>query len=248
MPVFLDETNILFPDHSHADEHGILAVGANLEPDTLLAAYYNGIFPWPHPGLPLLWFSPDPRFVMRPQDILINRSLIKAIKNSSLQIKADCNFYRVMKGCQKSLRAEQDGTWITNELIEGYCDLHGLGYAHSIEAYQDGRLVGGLYGVSIGSLFFGESMFFLQSNASKIAFATLVAHLITWNFSLIDCQSHTQHLEKFGAQPIKRNDFLYELEKSHQHPTMQGPWRFTMTPQQALETIKKASSLRKNRR
>lgn len=238
MPILLDDNNIFFPDHSEADEFGILAVGGDLSPERLLAAYFGGIFPWPHPGLPLLWFSPDPRFVLPPLGIAINHSLGKALKKSSLVIKADTNFRAVMKGCQASQRNDQDGTWITNAMIDGYEALHHLGYAHSIEAYRDKQLVGGLYGVSIGSFFFGESMFFLETNASKIAFVTLVAHLLQWNFSLIDCQSHTKHLEKFGAYPLPRTEFLQKLALSHQTPTRLGPWTFFMSPHEAYQFIK----------
>lgn len=237
MPILLDDNNIFFPDHSEADEFGILAVGGDLSPQRLLAAYYEGIFPWPHPGLPLLWFSPDPRFVLTPLDISINHSLAKALKKTSLVIKSDTNFRAVMKGCQRQ-RNDQNGTWITPDMIDAYEVLHHMGYAHSIEAYRDDQLVGGLYGESIGSIFFGESMFFLETDASKIAFVTLTAHLLAWNFSLIDCQSHTKHLEKLGAYPIPRAEFLQLLTLSHQSPTRLGPWTFHMSPHEAYQFIR----------
>jgi leucyl/phenylalanyl-tRNA--protein transferase len=238
MPILLDDDDIFFPDHDEADEYGIVAAGGDLSPERLLSAYFSGIFPWPHPGLPLLWFSPDPRFVLLPLKISINRTLAKLLQNTSLDIKADTNFRAVMKGCQASRRNDQDGTWITDAMIDSYETLHHMGYAHSIEAYRDNRLVGGLYGVSIGSIFFGESMFFVEPNASKIAFITLVGHLIEWEFTLIDCQSHTNHLEKFGASPMKRRDFLLKLDLSHHFPTKLGPWFFHMKPKNSFDFIK----------
>lgn len=236
MPVLLDHT-LYFPDHDEADEHGILAVGGELSPPRVLSAYYAGIFPWPHKGLPLLWFSPDPRFVVEPKKIVINRSLVKAIKTTNLHIKADSNFRQVMKACQKR-RSLQQGTWITNDMIDCYEVLHHMGYAHSIEAYRDQDLVGGLYGISIGSIFFGESMFFLEDNASKIAFVSLVGHLVQWEFTLIDCQSHTHHLEKFGAYPLARQQFVRLVEQSHEYTTKMGPWHFDLSPIDALNIIK----------
>ncbi len=235
MPILLDHT-LYFPEHDEADEHGVIAVGGDLSPPRVLSAYYAGIFPWPHKGLPLLWFSPDPRFVLDPKKIIINRSLVKAIKSTSLHIEADKNFRAVMKGCQKG-RADKQGTWISNEMIDSYEVLHHMGYAHSIEAYREDTLVGGLYGISIGSMFFGESMFFIENNASKIAFVSLIGHLLQWNFSLVDCQSHTEHLEKFGAYALPRQNFLDALHESHKFPTIMGPWVFTLRPNEALKMI-----------
>ncbi len=245
MPILLDPHDYYFPDHGQADEHGIVAVGGDFRPERLLAAYYAGIFPWPHQNLPLLWFSPDPRFVLKPSELIINRSLAKAIRQSTLRIQADTNFLAVIKNCQSANRSHQKATWISDEMIDGYLALHNLGFAHSIEAYDQERLVGGLYGINIGSMFFGESMFFISSNASKIAFVCLVAHLQSWQFSLIDCQSHTEHLEKFGAHAISRDLFLAELANSHLYPTKQGHWQFYLTPKQAVEYLSPWVSLKK---
>ncbi len=238
MTILLDDDNIFFPSHDEADEYGIVAVGGDLSPERLLSAYFSGIFPWPHQGLPLLWFSPDPRFVLVPHKILINRTLAKLVKTSRLEVTTDTNFRAVMLECQASSRKDQNGTWITDAMIDGYETLHHMGYAHSVEAYRENKLVGGLYGVSIGSIFFGESMFFIETNASKVAFVTLVAHLIDWGFCLIDCQSHTRHLEKFGAGPMKRSDFLVELDQSHHYTTKLGPWHLHMSPETSLKFIK----------
>lgn len=238
MPVLLDENNTEFPDYHETDEHGIIAVGGDLSPERILQAYFRGIFPWPHQGLPLLWFCPDPRFVLEPKKIRINRTLFKALNNTSLKIKADKNFFAVMKMCQQARARSKDKTWISNEMIEAYSHLHALGYAHSVEAYRGDNLVGGLYGISIGSVFFGESMFFLEPNASKIAFATLVSELIAWDFCLIDCQSHTHHLESFGAGFVSRANFLKTLRHSQAYQSKLGPWSLTFTPKKAAELIK----------
>ena len=243
MPILLDHDNLYFPDHDEADEHGIIAVGGDLRAERLLLAYYSGIFPWPHQNMPLLWFSPDPRFVLKPTEIKINRSLTKALRQSTLRVNADTNFLAVMKACQIANRRDQNGTWISDDMIDGYLALHHMGFAHSIEAYEHDELVGGLYGVNIGSIFFGESMFFKASNASKVAFACLVAHLQSWQFSLIDCQSHTEHLEKLGAVPISRDLFLAELALSHHYPTKQGPWQFHLSPREAVEYLARSASL-----
>lgn len=223
------------PKGHEADENGIVAVGGEISAQRLKEAYALGIFPWPHEGLPILWFCPDPRFVLRPKEIKVNHSLKKAFKKSSLSIKADINFLAVMKYCQLS-RPGQHGTWITKDIIEGYYQLHKLGFAHSIEAYDDDKLVGGLYGVSLGRVFFGESMFFLKPDASKICFLTLVAHLIHWDFSLIDCQAQTDHLERFGAKPIARDQFLEILDPLVRLPH-KTKWHLHLSKEEILREI-----------
>lgn len=238
MVVFLDDNDINFPAAEHIDEHGIIAIGGDFSYDRLLLAYSSGIFPWPHPKLPILWFCPDPRFILRPQNIIITRSLAKEIKKSRLTIKADTEFCTVMRLCQAAKRPEQTGTWISDDMINGYHELFKRGFAHSIEAYHHDRLVGGLYGVSIGSIFFGESMFFLERDASKICLVTLVAHLMDWHFTLIDCQAPTNHLERFGAEFISRKDFLKEVALNSPSLITAGPWRFYMSPAQALTRIR----------
>lgn len=237
MPLLLSTKTMAFPAAHQADENGIVAIGGDFLPQRLLLAYQAGIFPWPHQGLPILWFCPNPRFVLDLKQIKVSRSLAKAIRQSTLTIKADHNFLAVMKRCQQANRQHQEGTWITDEMINGYYKLFQQGFAHSIEAYENDALVGGLYGVSLGSIFFGESMFFLQSNASKICLVSLVAHLLDWRFSLIDCQAHTHNLENFGAKAIDRDYFLSLIKSNQTQPTKRGPWQLSMSPQQALVRI-----------
>ncbi len=231
------------PEPNEADEHGIVCAGAAPEPELLLEAYYRGIFPWPHDGLPLLWFSPDPRFVIRlPDDVHIGKSLKKAMKATSLIVKADTNFAEVIRECAKMPRPGQDGTWIDDDMMQGYTALHHAGYAHSIEVYEetDGheKLVGGLYGVTLGQFFCGESMFAQVDNASKIGFATFLAQATLWGFQFIDCQVHTDHLERFGAQEIPRHQFLSMLETARSLETSKGHWSVDITPQEALDAFK----------
>lgn len=237
MPSFLSNDNVDFPSVDEADEHGIIAIGGDFSAERLLAAYKRGIFPWPHEGLPILWFCPEPRFVLRPRDIIINRTLRRAFLKTKFSIVSDRDFLSVMKNCQLANRRDQPGTWIADEMIDGYVELHKQGFAHSIEAYDGDRLVGGLYGIALGRVFFGESMFFLEDNASKFCFVTLVAQLIAWQFRLIDCQAHTENLDRFGAQPMARKDFLSILDENHDH--LRGPWHLTMTPQECLAMITK---------
>jgi leucyl/phenylalanyl-tRNA--protein transferase len=214
-----------FPDPETANEAGVVCAGAKPTVELLKEAYQNGIFPWPHRGYPLLWFSPDPRFVLPPQDAHLHRSLKKAMRKTTLTIKADTAFVDVIAHCSKSKRPGQRGTWITAEMIAGYTALHKEGYAHSIEAWDGDALVGGLYGVS-----FGESMFATVEDASKIAFATLLANLRAWRFDLVDCQAHTDHLERFGAVHWPRRRFLDVLAVCMKAPTRQGPWELQLQP------------------
>jgi leucyl/phenylalanyl-tRNA--protein transferase len=230
-----------FPDPSTASPEGIVAVGAKPTPEVLKDAYRRGIFPWPHEGYPLLWFSPDPRFVLEPTKAHLHKSLRKAMKKTELVIKADTNFRAVIEACSDKKRPGQRGTWITDEMIEGYTALHGEGYAHSIEAWQPlpagETLVGGLYGISFGNVFYGESMFQIAPDASKIAFATLLANLITWKFDLVDCQSYTDHLARFGAVHWPRRRFLDVLANSLKAPTREGKWSLAVTPKEAVDIV-----------
>lgn len=235
MPRLLSEHDIFFPSYDEADEHGIIAIGGDFNPKRLIHAYELGIFPWPHEGYPLLWFFPSPRFVLRPKELVIGSSLKKAIKKTELTVYADRDFKSVIEACRKISRPGQYSTWISDELMAGYLELHHLGYAHSIEAYRGFRLVGGLYGVSIGSIFFGESMFFYEDNASKIAFVTLAAQLVRWGFMLIDCQMPTKNFEKFGARAINVEHFLEILKMSQNTKTKRGQWHLDITPQDALK-------------
>lgn len=238
MPRFLTTSDMKFPSAKHADEHGIIAVGGDLSVKRLLSAYQAGIFPWPHEGLPLLWFCPDPRFVIEPSQLVVSQSLKKAMRQTTFTVHADRDFWSVINKCKESNRSYQAGTWITDEMVDAYHELHKLGFAHSVEAYDNDILVGGLYGVSIGTIFFGESMFFEKDNASKICFVTLVAHLCEWNFSLIDCQAHTSHLERFGAHALNRNEFLKLIAANIQQTTKMGPWEFYLSPREALLKLK----------
>ncbi len=219
--VWLDE-GIWFPDPYTAPADFPLAFGGDLSPERLLFAYSLGIFPWYSEGEPIMWWSPDPRMVLFPQDLKISRSLKKMLKK--FEVSFDRDFERVIKMCASVKRKGQEGTWITPEMVDAYIRLHKLGYAHSVEVYLNGELVGGLYGVSIGRTFFGESMFHTVSNASKVGFVHLVERLKSWNFDIIDCQQSTQHMARFGAVDISRKKFLDILKKSVKKPSIVGNW------------------------
>ncbi|MCX7808740.1 MAG: leucyl/phenylalanyl-tRNA--protein transferase, partial [Deltaproteobacteria bacterium] len=200
-----------------------------------LLAYSKGIFPWPSSSGSLIpWFSPDPRFVLRPESTHLSRSLRKEMRKKRFEIRFDTDFESVVRNCATVPRPRQRGTWMTSSLVEGMIKLHQEGYAHSAEAYLDGKLVGGLYGVSIGSYFSGESMFALEPNASKVAFVTLIAHFIRWGIGLVDCQVYTDHLARFGAYNMRRKEFLEELRIRVVHPTKLGPWQVEFQPDEAL--------------
>lgn len=237
MPVYRLSDDLVFPPAERADKSGLLAVGGDARPERLILAYSQGIFPWPHRGYPLLWFSPDPRFVLPLDEAYLQRSLRKAIKRAPYAIRFDTAFEEVMEACAAAPRPGQDGTWITPDLIEGYVHLHKLGYAHSIEAYREGELVGGLYGVSLGRAFFGESMFARADDASKIAFATLLAHLVRWGFAFVDCQVHTEHLSRFGATEIPRRAYLGALREALSAPPKRGPWEAVLRPDEVLTAL-----------
>jgi leucyl/phenylalanyl-tRNA--protein transferase len=214
-----------FPAPEDAEPSGLLAVGGDLGTKRLLLAYAMGIFPWYEDGLPILWHSPDPRMVLLPAELRVSRSLRKAMRDPPFEIRLDGTFEAVVRACARIPRDGQDGTWITDEMIEAYRRLFELGYAHCAEAWSNGELVGGLYGVSLGGCFFGESMFATHSDASKVAFAALVAQLARWEFDLIDCQIYTDHLARFGATEWPRGRFLSALEKSLAKKTRRGRWQ-----------------------
>lgn len=214
MPVFTLSKQLSFPPAHLAIKEGLLAVGGDLSPQRLLLAYRNGIFPWYSEGEPILWWSPDPRLVLYPQELRISKSLRKAIRKKRFKITFDQSFDSVIQACAQTKRNYGEGTWITAEMNNAYCEFHRQGYAHSVEAWQDDELVGGLYGISLGRAFFGESMFSRVSNASKVAFVTLVENLKRLKFDLIDCQVKTDHLIRFGAREIPRKVFLVQLEKA----------------------------------
>ncbi len=225
MPVYQLAPEIVFPPVDHAED-GLLAVGGDLRPERLVAAYANGVFPWPHQGYPMLWFSPDPRFVLRPSQLHVARSLRKTLRKRFYDLRMDTAFAEVMEGCARAYRGDGIGTWITDEMKSAYCELHRLGFAHSVEAWRDGVLVGGLYGVSLGGCFTGESMFTLEDDASKAAFVWLVRQCEAWNFDLIDCQTESAHLARFGAQDWSRGVFIEALRRSRAQPTRRGRWSF----------------------
>lgn len=239
MPSFLSRRRrALFPPASRASPEGIIAVGGRPDPETLKEAYGRGIFPWPHEGVPLLWFCPDPRFVLVPGEARVNRSLRKEMRRGTFEVRADTAFREVIRGCARKRRPGQGGTWITRDMIAGYTALHEEGIAHSVEAWRDGRLAGGLYGLSMGSVFFGESMFADVPNASKVAFATLLGNLIHWGFDLVDCQSYTEHLASFGAVEWPRARFLAVLDQALRLPTRPGPWTLEVGPAEAAEMFR----------
>ncbi len=225
MPVFRLNEEIAFPDPELADDTGLLAVGGDLTPERLVAAYAMGIFPWYNEGLPILWHAPDPRCVLPLDALVVSRSLRKARRR--FEVTYDTEFEAVIDACASVPRPGQDGTWITSEMRRAYVALHRRGLAHSVEARQEGRLVGGLYGVSLGGAFFGESMFHEADNASKVALATLVERLRGWDFAFVDCQVPTPHLLSLGAVLWPRPEFTRALEAALAQPTRQGSWAVT---------------------
>ncbi len=226
MPVFWlqDDTNS-FPHPELANREGILAVGGTLSAERLLLAYRKGIFPWFNPDDPIIWWSPDPRFVLFPEELKVSRSMRPYFNQLKFQVSYDQAFRNVINACQSSKRPNQGGeTWITGSMVDAYCKLHELGYAHSVEVWNDDRLVGGLYGVSLGKCFFGESMFSLESNASKFGLISLTHELQERGFWLIDCQQETSHLASMGARSIPRKFFLEILERNESEKTLCGSW------------------------
>ncbi|MBI5070886.1 MAG: leucyl/phenylalanyl-tRNA--protein transferase [Deltaproteobacteria bacterium] len=214
----------IFPPPDDAEPDGLLAVGGDLSPERLVAAYAAGIFPWYSDDQPILWWSPDPRLVLRPAWLHLSRSLSRTLRRGTYQVRADTAFAEVISRCAGVHRPGQRGTWIVPEMVEAYVRLHHLGLAHSFEAWEDGVLAGGLYGVSLGGAFFGESMFAERPDASKVAFATAVTWLAGQGIDLVDCQVRTEHLARFGAQEVPRAAFLADLAAALRHPTRRGPW------------------------
>ena len=202
---------------------GLLAAGGQLTPEWLLAAYSRGIFPWFTHGEPLLWWSLNPRLILLPEKIRVTRSLAKMIRKRHFDIRCDTDFAAVIHACAAP-RAGAAGTWITPSIIEAYCRMHELGYAHSIESWHHGKLVGGLYGIALGRVFFGESMFSHESNASKVALVNLANRLYTHRYSLIDCQMDTKHLSSMGAHTISRNEFIRKLQHRITQQPLPGCW------------------------
>lgn len=223
MTIYRLTHEITFPDPREAESDGLLAVGGDLRPERLLLAYALGIFPW-YSRPPILWFSPDPRSVLPLRAVRIHRSLRKVMRKHRFEIRADTAFAELIFRCSTIKRVGQSGTWITSEMREAYVRLHELGFAHSIEAWRNGELVGGLYGVSLGAAFFGESMFSLEANASKVALVTLLSVLRERAFHFLDCQVPSPHLNQLGALSWSREVFLTALAHALALPTAQGTW------------------------
>ena len=224
MPIFRLNKELEFPDPSYAEDEGILAIGGDLSIDRLILAYANGIFPWPRKGAPLLWWSPDPRMVMYPDQMKVSKSLKQLIRSNKYTYTYDKDFASVIRHCATIPRMGQDGTWITKDMLKAYLKLNREGFAHSVETWHEGELVGGLYGVSLGKVFFGESMFSSMRDASKYAFYHLVQVLKQWDFELIDAQQDTEHMRRLGAINMPREEFMEKLESAVSQPTYKGNW------------------------
>jgi leucyl/phenylalanyl-tRNA--protein transferase len=224
MPVYLLDESPAFPPAHRAESDGLLAMGGDLSVERLVNAYAHGIFPWYNEGDPILWWSPDPRMVLEPRGIHISKSLGRTLRQSRFAVTFDGAFEPVIDACATVRGPGREGTWITPAMRRAYLELHAAGLAHSVEAWRDGELAGGLYGVSLGACFFGESMFTRVTDASKVALAALAARLAAWDFELIDCQMETAHLRRMGARPIPRRFFLHRLEQALRRPTRKGSW------------------------
>lgn len=219
-----------FPPVEHANADGLLAMGGELDTSLLLMAYRHGVFPWNNPGQPILWWAPDPRTVLYLDEFKISRSLRKTLKRDVFTVTMDSAFEAVIAACAKpEVRRYTDGTWITPAMHQAYTDLHRAGFAHSVECWHDNELCGGLYGVSLGKMFFGESMFSYQADASKVATAWLVRQLKSWQFELIDCQLPSDHLFSLGAREISRPQFMMMLEKTLDSTDKRGYWTLETT-------------------
>lgn len=224
MPIFELTKDITFPDPELADPSGIIAIGGDLQPGRLLQAYRMGIFPWFNEYDPLVWWSPDPRTVLYPAEVKISHSMRKILRDKVFRVTFDNNFEAVIKCCREQKRPGQRGTWITEDILKAYVRLHHLGYAHSVEVWKDEDLAGGLYGVSLGRMFAGESMFSRVSNASKTGLIVLAKKLEALGYILIDCQLQTRHLASLGAREISRRQYMRQLAKSLEQPTLRGNW------------------------
>jgi leucyl/phenylalanyl-tRNA--protein transferase len=226
VPIYLLSSDLVFPTPEHAEAGGLLAVGGDLEPERLLLAYSMGIFPWYSEGEPILWYSPETRMVLRPEALHVSRSLARRLRGGTLRVTLDEEFGKVVRACAATPRPGQDGTWITRDMVNAYERLHALGHAHSVEVWEDDELVGGLYGLAVGSCFCGESMFSHRPDASKVGFVRLVSQLDAWGFRLVDCQLPTEHLERFGAESWPRSRFLRALADAVADSPRRGRWSF----------------------
>jgi leucyl/phenylalanyl-tRNA--protein transferase len=224
MAVFRLTDEIAFPPPEYADEDGLLAVGGDLSEQRLLLAYAMGIFPWYSEDSPILWWSPNPRLILIPGELKMSRSLKQTIKKGVYEVTMDRAFDTVVRSCAEVHRKKDGETWITQDMVHAYRNLHDSGICHSVESWYRGELVGGLYGVAVGGAFFGESMFAQKTDASKVAFVKLVHYLIQQDFELIDCQVTTEHLMRFGAKNVPRSEFLEMLRHALRRPTRRGTW------------------------
>jgi leucyl/phenylalanyl-tRNA--protein transferase len=225
LPIFRIPTRHIFPDPEQAEPNGLLGVGGDLDPRRLVLAYGMGIFPWYSEGEPILWFSPDPRMIFEPGSVHVSRSLGKRLRRGDYDVSMDQGFEAVIQACAGIPRPGQPGTWITRDMLDAYTQLHQLGLAHSVEVWRGDELVGGLYGVSIGGMFAGESMFSTAPDASKVAMVALSRQLQRWGFTLMDAQFHTEHLARMGGFEVPRSDYLARLEAALAMPTRQEPWQ-----------------------
>ena len=223
---WLPDDDLVFPSPELANEDGVLALGGDSSPKRLILAYQHGIFPWFNEDDPIIWWSPDPRFVLYPKDLKVSKSMRQVLRRDIFKITYDTDFQSVLWNCQNIRREGQGGTWITDEMFDAYLTLHEIGLAHSVEVWQDDKLVGGLYGVSLGKCFYGESMFAKVSNASKAGFITFVQNLASLGFDLIDCQTETAHLRSLGGEFMPRTDFLEYLRGNNQKDSWIGKWKF----------------------
>jgi leucyl/phenylalanyl-tRNA---protein transferase len=224
MPIYRLIKEVVFPPVEHAHSSGLLAIGGDLSPARLLEAYCHGIFPWYSENEPILWWSPDPRLILQLDGFKISRSLRKTLKREVFRVTFDQAFSQVIEACASVAREGEPGTWITAEMRQAYERLHTLGYAHSVETWLNRELAGGLYGVSLGKAFFGESMFHRRTDASKVALAALVERLKSWEFHFIDAQMTTEHLMRLGATEVPRRVFLKHLGDALDSPTKKGKW------------------------
>lgn len=225
MPIYELNELPIFPDPEEA-ENGIVAVGGDLSIERLLMAYSSGIFPWYNDGEPIIWWSPDPRFVLFPEKLKVSKSMKQLLRKKAFRVTMDTAFGEVIRECASARYRDRTGTWITKEMIEAYEQMHLMGFAHSVEVWnQEGQLAGGLYGVALGQCYFGESMFFKESNASKYGFIKLVEMLRKRDYQLIDCQVFTQHLESLGAEHVSRKSFIKMVEAYTSEPRNVGTWK-----------------------
>ena len=224
MPIFLLTDDLVFPPVHLANAEGLLAVGGDLSPERLLLSYQSGIFPWYSDGDPILWWAPDPRLILKPDEIILSRTLRKTIRKERYTVTRDTHFRHIINACAQTRRKGGPGTWITPEMASAYTRLHQMGHAHSFETWCDGQIVGGLYGVSLGRCFFGESMYAALADASKVALAALAEFAQDNKFEFIDCQLPTDHLKSMGAREIPREDFMIRLTLALQYPSLKGRW------------------------